>query len=998
MSKSTNLTRKWLLAGTILTTLSIGLPAFAQDTTPPADTTTAPSADTTAAPGVAPADEPTEIVITGSRIRRSEFNAPSPVQIITAEKSSLSGMVSAAEVLQNSSIASGSGQINNTFTGYVVNGGDGINTVSLRGLGAQRSLVLLNGHRMPPAGVGGTVAAVDLNTIPDSVVSRYEILKDGASSIYGSDAVAGVVNIITRKNTDGIELSATTKVSEHTGGDSYEVTGLWGKTFDRGDIMVSLSGYELKELTAGDRDAFACPTNNYFNADGTRADLIDPNTGTYKCFGGATNGYVGTYFPQIYYDYYGFAGYYGSRSIQPGKTSPEGIDGWDFIPLQARDFNNKRLESQSIISPVKTLTLFSSGSYRPAWADGVELYGELLINQRKSEQHGWRTFFPRYNEDSEVNPFAPAFGGLGLMAEPYMAVPSDSKQDVKVFRVLGGARGEIGKWSWDAYLSMSRSDGKYTSDVIPNDRVEAGTATDQRDYHLINGGVACGADAPAGCVPLDVFNQAILEDGQFPQAMADYYFLSQTGKTTYDQDIFEATLTGDLFELPAGPLSSAFGVTIRQDKINDVPGEFSRNANAWGQLTAGITKGQDTVKEVYGEFEIPVVKGKPFFEDLTVDASGRYSDYDTVGSAWTYKLGLDWAVDNILRLRATSGTSFRAPGLFELYLNKQTSFLSQGQVDPCIGWGLKDQGGNYLNPNPTLRANCAADGIAPDYAGFGSSAEITTSGGLNLEPEESQAVSFGFVLTPPDTGFKFAMDFWRIKVANQILSTTSVVNQCYYSEYFRSRPGYCDLFVRDTDQSSADFGRIVSIDASYRNIPTEKTAGIDFTIDYSKEFNFGSLNVSSQITYTAYDKAQTFPGDTFDDYNGLIGDPKWVGDVQSRFTHKDWTYTWTVHYTQASSNIGFAGEDGTGTDAFGTPVHYRANVPDYFTHDFTVRYNAKSWEVIAGVVNLLDKTPPYVGAGLYSGSASRIGNYPFSSQYYSGYIGRQFYLRLSKSF
>jgi iron complex outermembrane receptor protein len=987
MKNPQNLTRAWLLTGTVLTTMAFSFPVMAQDTTATTTTTTTETTTTTTTE-----EEPTEIVVTGSRIRRSEFNSPSPIQVITAEKSSLSGMISASDILQNSSVAAGSGQINNTFTGYVVNGGDGINTVSLRGLGAQRSLVLLNGHRMPPAGVGGTVAAVDLNTIPDSMVSRYEILKDGASSIYGSDAVAGVVNVITRKNVDGFELSTTIKKSEHEGADEYEFTGLWGKTFDRGDIVVSLNGYERKELTAGDRAAFSCPTDNYFDANGDRADLIDPNTGTYKCYGGATNGYVGTYYPQIYYDYYGFAGYYASRAITPGATSPEGVPGWGFISYDKRDFNNKRLESQSIISPVKTLTFFSSGTYRPAWADGIELYGELLINQRKSEQHGWRTFFPRYNEDAANNPFNIAFGGLGLMAEPYMAVPSNSKQDVKVYRALGGARGNLSNWAWDAYFSSSRSDGEYTGSVIPNDRVEAGTATDQRDYHLLNGGVPCGAGAPTGCVPLNVFTQAILEGGEFPQAMADYYFVDQTGKTTYDQNIFEATITGDLFQLPAGALSSAFGISVRQDKINDVPGEYSRNANAWGQLTAGITRGEDTVKEIYGEFEIPVVKGKRFFEDLTIDASARYSDYDTVGSAWTYKVGVDWAVDNILRLRATNGTSFRAPGLFELFLNKQTSFLAQNQVDPCINWGATDADGNFLNRSPTLRANCAADGLPADYAGFGASAEITTSGGLDLNPEKSQATSFGFVLTPPDTGFKFAVDFWRIHVADQILSTTSVVNQCYYDDLFRSRPGFCDLFTRGPD------GSILTIDASYRNIPTERTGGIDFTIDYNKEFNFGSLNVTSQITYTAYDEAQTFPGDEFYDYNGTIGDPKWVGDVQSRFTHQDWTYTWTVHYAQGSTNIGYFGETGTGTDVFGSPVSYRATVPDYFTHDFTVRYNAKTWQVIAGVLNLMDKSPPYIGAGQYSGSAGRIGNLPFSSQYASGYIGRQFYLRLSKDF
>ncbi|CAL4867145.1 Vitamin B12 transporter BtuB [Asticcacaulis sp. MM231] len=998
MKNPPNLTRAWLLTGTVLTTMAFSFPVFAQDTTTTTTTTTTETTTTTTTE-----EEPTEIVVTGSRIRRSEFNSPSPIQVITAEKSSLSGMISATEILQNSSVASGSGQINNTFTGYVVNGGDGINTVSLRGLGAQRSLVLLNGHRMPPAGVGGTVAAVDLNTIPEAMVSRYEILKDGASSIYGSDAVAGVVNVITRKNIDGFELSTSIKKSEHDGADEYQFTGLWGKTFDRGDIVVSLEGYEKTELTAGDRAAFSCPMNNYFDLNGDRADLIDPNTGTYKCYGGATNGYTGTYLPQSYYDYYGLTGYVASRAVTPGATcAPTAVNcvsGWAFIPYGSRDFNNKRLESQSIVSPVKTLSFFTSGNYRPAWANGVELYGEVLINQRKSEQHGWRTFFPRFNENSTVNPFSAAnnvytaFTGItGLMAEPYMAVPSDSEQDVKVYRVLGGARGTLKNWSWDAYLSMSRSDGEYTGDVIPLDRVEAGTATDQLTYALLNGGVPCGAGSPAGCVPLNVFTADILEDGNFPQAMKDYYFVKDTGKTTYDQDIFEATITGDLFQLPAGPLSSAFGITLRRDKINDTPGEFSRNANAWGQLTAGITKGEDTVKEVYSEFEIPVVKGKPFFEDLTLDLSGRYSDYDTVGSAWTYKVGLDWAVDNILRLRATNGTSFRAPGLFELFLNRQTSFLAQNQVDPCINYGLQDEEGNYYNTNTTLRANCAADGLPTDYAGAGASATIITSGGLNLEPEKSQATSFGFVLTPPETGFKFAVDFWRIQVEDQILSTTSVVSQCYYSDAFRSRPGFCDLFTRGPD------GSILTIDASYRNIPTEKTGGIDFTIDYQKEFNFGSLNVTSQITYTSYDKAQTFPGNSFDDYNGIVADPKWVGDVQSRFTHQDWTFTWTVHYAQASSNLGFFNEDGTGTDINGQPVTYRASVPDYFTHDFTVRYNAKTWEVTAGIVNLMDKSPPYLGSGQYSGSASRIGNYPFGSQYYSGYVGRQFYLRLAKEF
>ena len=993
MKNSHNLTRAWLLTGTVLTTLAFSFPVMAQDTT----ATTPPADDTTpAAPPVAE-EETTEIVVTGSRIRRSEFNSPSPIQVITSEKSLLSGMVSATEVLQSSSVAAGSGQINNTFTGYVVNGGDGINTVSLRGLGSQRTLVLLNGHRLPPSGVGGTVAPVDLNTIPESMVSRFEILKDGASSIYGSDAVAGVVNVITRKNVDGLELSTTLKKSEHGGGDEYEYNAVWGKTFDRGDLLISGSSYEKTELTQGDREAFRCPMDNYY-LNGQQADFIDPKTGTFKCYGGATNGYVGTYYPHDYWQLlsdYGYSNYLGSRAITPGTTT-NGVDGWAFIPYQNRDFNNKRLESQTVISPVKNLSFFAQGNYRPAWADGIELYGELMLNQRKSEQTGWRTFFPFFHDQSAANPFSVGsdpFFGLGLGAEPYLLTPANSSQKVDVYRVLGGARGDVGTWKWDAYLSHSSSKGIYKSIAIPQDRVSAGTGTDQLTKELMADGV-CGPSAPAGCVPLNVFTQDVLENGNYPKALADYYFVPETGKTTYDQTIVEATITGDLYQLPAGAISAAFGVSMRRDKINDVPGEFSRNHNVWGFTTAGVTAGEDTVKEIYGEFEIPVLKGKPFFEDLTVDISGRYSDYDSVGSATTYKVGVDWAVDNILRLRATSGTSFRAPGLFELFLADQTSFLSQSQVDPCINYGLLDEDGNPVQTNATIRTNCAADGLPANWVGAGASAEITIGGGSELDPETSTATSFGFVLTPPETGFKFAMDFWRISVEDQIASTIGGVYQCYASEFFRSRPGFCDTFTRGTD------GSVATVDASYRNIPTQQTAGIDFTTDYTKEFNFGTLNISSQITYTDYDRYQSFPGEPKDDYNGIISDPKWVGDVQTQFKHQDWTVTWTVHYAQASSNFGFFGEDGTriGLAPTAGDYTYRVSVPDFYTHDLSVRYQAKTWRVVVGLTNLMDNTPPYIGNGNASGSAQRLGNYPAGSQYYAGYVGRSGFVNLSKTF
>lgn len=1004
MSKSTNLTRKWLLTGTILTTLAVGVPAFAQDTTPPADDTTA----TPAAPEAAPADDTTtEVVVTGSRIRHSEYNSSAPVQIITGEKSSLSGMISAAEVLQNSSIAATSGQINNTFTGFVVDGGAGISTLSLRGLGAQRTLVLINGRRMPPAGVGGTVGPVDLNFIPQSLVSRYEILKDGASSIYGSDAVAGVVNIITEKNFEGLQLSADAKISDNSGGESYDTSLLYGKSFDKGNFLVSVDYFEQKALRYSDRDQFSCPTDNYYDADGNRADIIDPTTGTYKCFGSSgVSGYIGTYLP---FEYGG--SYWGSRvpTVDGSGVGSEGVPGYVFIPYAKRNFNGKRAQNDTVISPVKRLNIFAQGNYRPEWAGGAELYTELMYGQRKSEQDATRQLFPYYREQVSINPFKDAFGGVGLIANPIALAPFSSEQTVDYGRFLGGARGTWGNWNWDAYISTSKSTGKYTTDVIPLDRLNAATGTDQTtlDYMYNDGGV-CETGAPAGCVPLDLFSYDAIVNGVYTPQEEAYLFVKDKGTTDYTQTIAEATLTGDLFELPAGPLGAAFGVSFRHDAINDTPGEYSRTGNSWGLITAGQTKGEDNLSEAYFELEAPLLRNHFAVEDFTLNLSGRFSNYDSVGSAWTYKIGFDWAVDKTLRLRGTYGTSFRAPALYELYLNDQTSFLSQRAVDPCINYGVPGEDGQ-LHTNATVRANCAADGLPGDYSGAGSSAEIHTGGGKDLNPETSAAATFGFVLTPPDTGFKFAVDFWRIKVADQISSSgAGIVGACYSSVYFRSQPGFCDLFTRDLDTTSPTFGMIETIDANYRNIPTEQTKGIDFTTSYEYEFNFGKLSIDSQLSYIKEHKYQIFAGDVIDDYAGTIGDPHWAGDVQTRFKHKDWTLTWTVNYTSDATNIGYYGETGSANIYDGSlpaglgygsdEVFYAAKVKPFYLHDLTLRYQAKTWSIIGGVTNLLDTHAPTLGKGVYSGSAGRLGNSAFSSQYYSAYIGRQFYLHFDKNF
>ena len=349
----------------------------------------------------------------------------------------------------------------------------------------------------------------------------------------------------------------------------------------------------------------------------------------------------------------------------------------------SRSASPRRLELNADLIPKnQRSTVYAQGDF--ALTPSAELYGELLLTQRESSQNGVRQLFPYVSVDSPINP-------TGYYFYPIVGLLKDnSEQDVKVGRALTGLRGDIGKWRYDAYVSHSRSDADYDNLVVPYDRLEAATGTYQdqasiaNQGELIPGGV-CGPGSPTGCVPFtSLLSVDGLRYGNYAPAQLAYITAVDHGNTKFDQSIFEAQATGDLFDLPAGPLGAAFGVQFRRDKINDVPGEFSRVGNAWGQSTAGITKGSDNVKEVYTELELPLLRGMTAVQDLSLNLSGRYSDYKSVGDAFTYKAGLNWKVNDLLRVRSTYGTSFRAPALYELYLNNQVSFLGQFSIDPCI--------------------------------------------------------------------------------------------------------------------------------------------------------------------------------------------------------------------------------------------------------------------------------------------------------------------------
>jgi iron complex outermembrane recepter protein len=948
-----------------------------------------------------------EVTVTGSRIRKDEYSSAAPVQIITSERSTLEGLADTAQVLQQATVASGSGQINSTFSGFVVDGGPGTQTLSIRGLGAQRTLILLNGRRLPPAGSGGQVGPVDLNIIPDSIINRIELLKDGASSIYGSDAVAGVANIITRTRATGGEISGqTNRISG--GGDQSTLNGTWGWATDKGGASISAEWYRREKLSVGEREFSRCQQDYYFAAEdgpvggvaaygipprtaltGERSDALDPRTNQYKCYtGGNAQGYVLTYSPTTG----GFIGTRTNSAPLPGYVfsgaNNNPAPGWRFIPFEERNFDDPENLKEDLIPYGDRLSLFVQGDYSLGQA---EIYGELLANRRVSKQVSRRTFFPDVSNLSSINPFNGS-AGPGRLAQPHIILPFDAEQEVSVWRALAGVKGDISTWRYDVYASHSRSDADYSRIVVPNANVEAGTGTTQDGNFDFIG--VCQPGSPAGCVPLNgLFTVPGLQRGELSAAERAYLLAVDTGNTKFDQTIVEAQITGDLFTLPAGDVGAAFGVSYRKDKINDVPGELSRTGNVWGSISAATTKGTDDVKEIYGEIELPLLRGASFAQDLSLNLSGRHSEYDSVGNATTYKLGLNWKLNDLLRFRGTYGTSFRAPALYELYLADQVSFLSQNQVDPCANWGDPDR------PKPqVIQTNCAADGIPADWAANGAGAEIITGGGLGrLKPEDSDAISIGLILTPPGTGFSAALDYFDIKVEQQVGSfSLGTVGACYSDPRFRTIAGFCDLFTRDLDPDSTRYLDILEVDASYRNIPDQRTKGFDLNASYTHDYSFGTIEVEGEATYTTYDKTELFAGRILDS-NGLVGEPKLVADVQTRYRKGDWTFSWTMNYTGSGTNLGYEEEEGLADSGI-----YGGNiitgVSAVITHDLSARYRADKYEIRGGITNVTNEKPAIVSNSDAPGSVLRVGNAPLSSQYLSLSEGRGVFLSLTHSF
>ncbi|WP_245159427.1 TonB-dependent receptor domain-containing protein [Brevundimonas intermedia] len=963
---------------------------------------------------VAQADESTsveDIVVIGSRIRRDNYNAPSPTQVVTREEATLQGFASTTEALQSTAVTGGTSQINNSYGGYVTDGGPGANTIGLRGMSPSRTLVLLNGRRVSPAGSRGSVGAADLNVLPTAIIDRVEVLRDGASSVYGSDAVAGVVNIQTRQNFEGLTIEAQRNepLEANGAGGSTRLSLTAGVQGDRWRAAGSVERYERDELTLRDREFTRCQTDGFRNGQ----DFIDPLTGQSKCYPITTTGSNGVSINTVSLGVEGTPSASGARTFvgvagagapgsvgtvfnrwRPNAGVAGGVPGFEGVggganDLNVRDTFEDRMLNESLISPVEITTLYGEVGYDLQALGNAEIYGEALFNQRKSSQTGYRQLALDYAKGSPLIPDSLAFstvsGDQGLNKGQDVGVRAfigfgndNSEQEVDFGRYVVGIKGDffLPEWRYDAYASYSRSKSTYTSEQFLTDRLIE-TLDVVGDAQT---GFQCAQLASnPGCVAAPALNAQTI-GGVLPQDWVDYVFRPVTGTTEFVEKVVSFGIDGPLFSLPAGRVMGFFGAEWRESEIDDTPGLDSQLGNTYNFSTSAITRGSDSVKEVFGEIEAPLLVDLPGVRELTLNGSFRYTDYDSYGDDTTYKIGLVYRPIDWVTVRGTYGTSYRAPALFEQFVGATSGFLASTN-DRCNNYGAP-------NVNPNRVANCTAEGLAGDFQST-NSVQVITAGGADagLSAETSTNMTVGLVIQPPLPSswgdLAFAVDYYEIEVENGVSRTGAgeILTRCYDSnpEEFAADAGFCRLITRDPADNS------LTVSDSYVNLATDNVKGLDYTVRYRKDVGPGTALFNLAVTQYTEISSKLFAEDPLEDFTGMVNNPEFTGTADVSYAWDKWRVRYGVEWIQGSDSYEYYGEDPATSD-------YDLEVGDYWLHNASVQYSANGWTATAGVRNLFNEDPPTVSSGVYN----RVGNAPLYSGY--DYLGRTAFVNLTKSF
>ncbi len=902
------------------------------------------------------------ITVTGSTIERKTLTTPAPLTILNRDDLNAAGRSTVGDILQALPAQS------NAINAQVNNGGDGSTRVDIRGLGANRTLTLLNGRRVVPGGTGAD-SSVDLNAIPLAVIERVEVLKDGASAVYGSDAIGGVVNIITRTDFDGTEAALYTGGSQRGDGFTYDASFVTGHNSEnkKGNIIFSAGIQSQDPVFAGDRDFSAFDKTFNFkegkqsvggstSIPGGRLDATSIDTdgdGEPEAINVCGEGVR-------YCTSNGMGGY------RP-YTAP--ADLYNFQPVNY------------LYTPSSRYNVYSSGTYK--LIPEVSTFFEASYLNRISDQQLAPEPFASaatISKDSIYNPFGGDVFSYNRRLEEFG--PRRALQSVDTFRIVAGFQGSVPEdaafaknWKWELSYNYGRTDAtqKNQGNLILS-RLEDSIGPSFVDG---NGTPTCGTPtAPIGngCVPMNLLGPS----GSIDPAARDYVTFTGISSGYNQQQTVLAQAHGRLAKLPNnGDLSLAFGADYRKEAGGFNPDPLTSTGDTTGNAQAP-TEGDYSVSEGFAEISLVPISGQKFAEWVELNAAARAFNYDTFGSGVTWKVGGLFRTIGGLAARGTYSTAFRAPAVGELFQGKADNFPSA--EDPCDTEPLS-LGGDTKTLSPIEAKRCAEQ-MVPADASFGTGQQRSIIGGnTKLEAETANVITAGVVFEPPQVkGLALTVDYWNVSIdkAIQALGATAILSNCYT----RDIQSYCDQVFRDPQQGYA----IDYIDDPVSNVGGTDTSGMDFAVVYDAKIpNAGRLRTQVEaqylFKYNLDNTIQVLHG--LGNYDlGVY--PRIKGNLSMAWSHPSGV--------GAGLNVRLVGsyDECDGDDCNGGEL--ARTVETWYKGDLYASYGFKNaagrTQLTVGVNNILDRDPSLIYVG-FAGDSD-------ASTY--DYMGRFFYGRLSHAF
>jgi len=867
-----------------------------------------------------------KITVTGSRLSRTTFDAPTPTVVISAADIKISGATNINDLLTTMPQF---GEGLDSTSGNYSFGNSGLNVINLRGIGATRTLVLVNSKRPVQITDDGQTLYSDIGMIPSELVERIEILTGGASAVYGSDAVAGVVNFILKKDYQGTSVRGQAGGTNDGGHSTRNFTITHGLSFDddRGNFSISVDYLNESALRQSDRPGSVAQQRSVVNPadtgpnDGIPDKIWLQNLTTTEWGGEAT--YFG-----IWNNEYSTADWYqvddaGNATLRTAASQVS--DGW-----LARDGSGFALDRWGFIEdPFERVNVFSAVNYQ---FDSFDLAFDVTYSKSESSN----VIDPPFkNEWMSIDAMEAAFD-----------VPTDIASQIRngdgwgklhyTFYEAGGRYHENTRdylaanlslsgsfendWSWDTHFTSGKSKAElYSGNALRNDRMND-------SFELIG---PCQENN--SCPSFSPFARPSAE-------VLDYILDTHNTTTDVVNHAFSANLSGEVYELPAGSVQMSTGVEARYESLEFKPSELWESGNLSSQKT-GMDASRN-IKEVYAEILIPVLSDVTGIKALDIEAAVRKAEYSTEDSSFTSsKLGVNWTINDSLRFRSTLSRSVRAPQLNELFAGQSIGYSTM--TDPChtdnINGGPAD--GRRLE-------NCAKLGISPGWVSNISTqrGQQTSSGFAELKEEKAETFTAGFVFqSTAFEGLRVSLDYYDIKLKDMIsgFGANDMLSNCVDLAPNSIDNDFCKQVQRDTN------GDVLNVRTSSLNADQARRRGLDIEADYITE-NFSTKLVATRKFEHSFTEFDYVEGTSIKDGDlGQLGIPKWQAKFINTYTEGDFSASWTFKFKQGGKlDIDVSDER-----------YDNQTAKNSLIHDIRASYNlTEEANVYIGVNNITDQT------------------------------------------